>query len=95
MGIAGYCTPYLPGVDQDYLLVNPVAKITTIDRDDQASEILTFAEVKPLLHAATKYSLPNNEHVFADNFHPACRHVSSTSWFRLCRVGNSYRTARA
>jgi hypothetical protein len=32
-------------------------------------------------------SLPNNKQVFDDNFHPACRHVSFTFWFRLRRVG--------
>ena len=32
-------------------------------------------------------SLTNNEHVFDDNFHPACRHVSFACWFRLRRVG--------
>ena len=38
--------------------------------------------------SAFSISLPNNEHVFDDNFHPACRHVSFSFWFRLRRVGS-------
>ena len=37
-------------------------------------------------------SLPNNEHVFDDNFHPACRHIPFTYWLRLRRVGISDET---
>ena len=36
---------------------------------------------------AISISLPNNEHVFDDNFHPACRRIPFTSWLRLRRVG--------